>query len=278
MNQIPSFVSQESESESSRRECPICFHVLPLRSSERVYHSCCGQVICNGCAVGTQCTQLKEPQPQFKELGRIIEGTTPEEEQFRLIKKYGMKIYTCPYCRAPVPTSKEEALQRLYARIEIRNHDYTEAVNVVGGCYMEGQYGLPQNVTRAEEFFKKAYDLDDPKAASNLYDLYHQHYPDQKEKEMEYLVRGEQLGNLKCIKTLALIATRSGNMEETIRLCVKLARVGEDTSTLLIFYQNKLLSKDVLASTLRANQSVKDEVKTKRRDFAKRFMEFCDRS
>ena len=82
------------------------------------------------------------------------------------------------------------------------------------------------------------------------------------------------------MKILALEASRSGNMEEATRLCVKLARLGEceDTRNLLMFYQHKLLSKDVLASTLRANQLVKDEVKTKRRDFAKRFMEFCDRS
>ena len=279
-SQIPSSVSQECEPESSRPECPICFHVLPLQRSESVYHSCCGQVICHGCVVGTQRTQLKEPQPQFKELGRIIEGTTPEEEQFWRIKKYGRHIYVCPYCRAPFPKDGEEALQRLYARIEIRNHDYTEAVNILGRCYMEGKYGLPQNFTKAEELFKKALDLDDPQAASNLYHLYHQHYPDQKEKAMEYLVRGEQFGHLQCMKILALEALRSDNVEEATRLSVKLARLGEweDTRDLLMFYQHKLLSKDVLASTLRANQSVKDEVKTKRRDFAKRFMEFCDRS
>lgn len=279
-SQIPSSVSQECEPESSRPECPICFHVLPLRRSESVYHSCCGQVICHGCVVGTQRTQLKEPQPQFKELGRIIEGTTPEEEQFRLIKKYGNSIYICPYCRAPLPKNEEEGLQRLYTRIEIRNHDYTLAVNAVGRCYMEGQYGLPQNFTKAEELFKKALDLDDPQAASNLYHLYHQHYPDQKEKAMEYLVRGEQLGHSMCMKILALEALHLDNWEEATRLYVKLARLGEweHTRNLSMFYQHKLLSKDVLASTLRANQSVKDELKTKRRDFAKRFMEFCDRS
>ena len=171
-------------------------------------------------------------------------------------------------------------MQRLYARIEIRNHDYTLAVNAVGRCYMEGQYGLPQNFTKAEELFKKALDLDDPQAASNLYHLYHQHYPDQKEKAMEYLVRGEQFGHLMCMKILALEALHLDNWEEATRLYVKLARLGEweHTRNLSMFYQHKLLSKDVLASTLRANQSVKDELKTKRRDFAKRFMEFCDRS
>ena len=135
---IPSSVSQECEPESSSHpECPICYHGLPLKKIEHVYHACCGQVICNGCMVGKQRTQLKESQ--LKELGIIVEDTTPEEEQFRLIKEYGSQIYVCPYCRASAPDSDEEQvynkeiLQRLYDRIEIRDdRDYTIALNQLG--------------------------------------------------------------------------------------------------------------------------------------------------
>lgn len=272
--------SQECEPESSsHRDCPICYHRLPIKEAEHVYHSCCGQVICNGCVVGKQRTLLKESQPQFKDLGRIIEGTTPEEEQFRLIEEHGNNIYVCPYCRTPPPDDEQEFLQRLYDRIEIRNdRDYTIAVSTLGYYHEHGHHGLPQNLTKAEELYKKAYDLDDPGAAWNLSCLYRDHYSDQKEKEMEYLLRGEMLGHYKCIQFLSKCAHDSGNLEEFTRLWMKVVCLGADTSILLDCYRVNLLSKDDLATTLRANQAVKNEVETKRRDFANRYEHFCDTS
>jgi len=280
---IPSSVSQKCESElSSHRDCPICCHELPLKKLESFYHTCCGHLICNGCVVGKKRTQLKEPQPQFKELGRIIEGTTPEEEQFRLIKRYGKKIYVCPYCRTSPAACKEETLQRLNDRIEIRNdRDYTIALTQLGCYYNNGECGLSQNLTKAEELYKKAYDLDYPAAAWNLYCLYDNHCPDQKEKAREYLQRGGMLGNLECTQVLANRAHDSGNMEEFARLCVKSVRLGGDTQDIDDIwwcYRQNLHSKDVVATTLRANKALKDEVTTKRRDFANRYKQFCDAS
>ena len=264
----PSSVTQQCEPESSHRECPICYHRLPIDKSEHGYLSCCGQVICHGCMLGEQRTQLKE-------LGIIIEDTTPEEEQFRLIKEHGMEIYICPYCRALFPEDDEELLQRLYDRIEIRiDRDYTIALIQLGSYYKEGERGLPQNLKKAEELYKEAYDLDNPVAAWNLSCLYRDHYSDQKETEMEYLLRGEMLGNIKCIQVLAKCAHDSGNMEEFTRLWMKVVCLGGDTSILLDCYRVNLLSKDDLATTLRANQAVKNEIETKRRDFASRYAQF----
>jgi len=268
---IPSSVYQKCESElSSRPECSICCHELPVEEIESFYHTCCGQVICNGCVVGKKRTQLKE-------LGKIVEGTTPEEEQFRLIKERGM--YVCPYCRAPSPDD-EESLRRVNNRIEIRNdRDYSIALNQLGSYYKNGVCGLSQNLKKAEELYKKAYDLDDSYAALNLYFLYDKHYPDQKEKAREYLLRGEMLGNFKCILFLAGHACASDDKEETARLWMKAVCLGgEDVTILLDLYQMNLLSKDDVATTLRANQAVKDEVTTKRRDFAKRYAQFHDAS
>ena len=276
MIQIPSSVSQESESKSSRRECPICYHVLPFDATEHIYHDCCGRLICDGCVIGKQRTQLKEPQPQFKDLGKIIEGTTPEVEQFRLIKKHGNNIYVCPYCRAPLPKREEESLQRLYTRIEIHNdRDYTIAVNLLGMYFEKGQCGLPQNLKKAEELYKEACDLGEPDAAWNLVVLYRNHYSDQKKNaEIEYLQRGDMLGSVNCIQELAYEARDSGNEEEFARLWLKSVRLGGDEVNLWWFYRRNLISKDVIATTLRANQAIKDEVKTKRRSFAQRYQEY----
>ena len=259
-----------------RVECPICLHGLPINIEEHVYHTCCGQVICSGCMIGKQRTQLKE-------LGKIDEGTTPEEEQFRLIHDHGMDISVCPYCRTAPYEGDEECLQRLYDRIKIRNdRDYVVALNQLGYFYENGMRGLPQNRTKAEELYKKAYDLDEPEAAWKLFHLYHDHYPDQIETARKYLVRGELLGHVYCTQVLAIKAKHSGDKEEFARLCVKSVRLGGvpggDINNLLNCYRLNLLSKDDLAATLRAYQAVKNEVETERRDFAQRFVEFRRRN
>ena len=146
----------------------------------------------------------------------------------------------------------------------------------LGTCFDEGIGGLPQSIQKAEELFQQAYDLDNPIAAYYLFDLYKRHYPDQKEKMMEYARRGETLGNVGCIKKLFDLAVDSKNYTEVTRLSMKAARLGTDTArdNLMELYkvsEAQLLSKDDLATTLRAHQAINDEIKTLQRGFAKRF-------
>ena len=93
---------------------------------------------------------------------------------------------------------------------------------------------------------------------------------------MEYARRGETLGNVGCIKKLFDLAVDSKNYTEVTRLSMKAARLGTDTArdNLMELYkvsEAQLLSKDDLATTLRAHQAINDEIKTLQRGFAKRF-------
>ena len=79
----------------------------------------------------------------------------------------------------------------------------------LGSFYANGGGGLPQSIQKAEELFQQAYDLDYPTAAFRLFNLYKRHYPDQKEKKMEYIRRGEALGDVKSVQELANHAVAS---------------------------------------------------------------------
>ena len=79
------------------------------------------------------------------------------------------------------------------------------------------------------------------------------------------------LGHVQCMHELSYRAK-----EEFRRLCAKSVCFGGDTQHLLDCYRHNYISKDNLAATLRANQAVKDEVTTKRRDFANRFVQCRD--
>ena len=260
----------------TREECPICFHVLPQQIDQIEYKLCCGRTICLGCIVGRERAELKET-------GMIIEGVTPEEKQFILIRLFWSNL--CPFCRQPGPKNDEEQLQLIYDRIEIRDdRDFTIALTKLGYFYENGECGLPQNLTKAVELYKKAYDLGDPDAAWNLYHVYHHHYPDQKEEQMEFLRRGETLGNLECIEILRGLAIRAAgsnsmvpeNYKEVIRLVTKAASLGGNTRNLMIAYKKKHISKDYFATILRAHQAANDEMKTIQRGFAMRYKTFLD--
>lgn len=201
-----------------------------------------------GCIIGRKRAQVEED-------GYIIKGITPEEDQFRLIDTHGLEL--CPFCRAKVAENDAEDVKRYNNRIRVRSeNDYALALNNLGVCYAQGKYGLPEDPKKAEELFRQAYDLDDPNAAWCLFKLYQRYFPDQKERQMEYLRRGETLGSLNCMQVL--VNELSGdvqNIQEYLRLYMKQARMGGYTQHLMWCYRNKFVSKDAVAETLRINRS-----------------------
>ena len=257
-----------------RETCPICFHVLP-HNDEFEYKYCCGRKICHGCIVGRERAGLQEP-------GKVVEGETFGEEQFALIGEEGQFtliwkfwLNVCPFCRHAGANSDEELLQLLYDRIQKRDErDYTTALIVLGNAHRKGLYGLPQNIKKGEELYQEAYDLDDPDAALKLAAYYTAHYPDQKEKQMEILRRGETLGNIQCMETLACLAINANEYRDATRLLMKVASLGGDTRNLIKCYRNKYMSKEDFATILRAHQAANDELKTERREFAMRYQAF----
>ena len=83
-------------------DCSICFLRLPIMGSGRSYMSCCGKMICSGCCHADV----------YDNLGNII-----VKEQ-------------CPFCRTPLPTSVEEAFERLKKRMEVGDE---HAFDMMGG-------------------------------------------------------------------------------------------------------------------------------------------------
>ena len=66
-------------------DCPICFLRFPSLETGSIYLSCCGRVICSGCAHA----------PLHDEEGNVV-----TEEP-------------CPFCRTPDPATDDEAVKRL---------------------------------------------------------------------------------------------------------------------------------------------------------------------
>lgn len=117
----------------AKEECPVCMVSMPFSNhgvccAKKIYHPCCGKVICNGCM------------------------TTANEE----MKKGNLKK-CCPFCRIPNPSSDEEYIQRVKKRME-QNND-VEAYYELGSLYQSGHFGLPQDLSTAFDLYKKAAEL-----------------------------------------------------------------------------------------------------------------------
>ena len=146
----------------------------------------------------------------------------------------------------------------------------------MGVDYATGKNGLPKDLIKAEELLKRSYDLGYSHAAYNLYQLHlSKHVPDEVLMR-QYLEEGARRGYPACMSVLADIAVQSGNHEESTRLWMTAARLGEDHAihNLMISYQNKVLSKDDLATTLRAHKAISDKRTSEPREYAMRHKVF----
>ena len=203
-----------------------------------------------------------------------IAGSKLQELEFIRILT-SKQIMVCPFCRTKDPTNDKELLKRLWKQID----DYKDpkAMQLLGGFYMEGEHGLSKNLKRAKELCQLAYALGDPTAAYDLADLYTNYIPDQA-RMMMYLEEGVKRGHTPCMNILAIFAAQSGNHEEAKRQFMTAACSGDNQAmqNLMIHYQipDSVVSKDDLATTLRAHKDVNDKRKSEPRAYAIRHKAF----
>merc|ERR1711865_699921 len=167
--------------------------------------------------------------------------------------------------------------KRLWERIDV--HKDPKAMLMMGDIYKKGErHGLSKNLKRAKELYQRAYDLGDLTAANSLAELYAIYIPDQA-LMMKYLEEGVKRGNAHCMNRLAICAAQSGNHEEAKRQFMTGARSGDNEvmhNLMKYYYQNPggMVSKDDLATTLRAHKTINDAGKSEPREYAIRHKAF----
>ena len=278
-------------------ECVICCYPFPLKEEETTYKGCCGQLICNGCIIAQERTliigtNVKKPiagskeeelefltmlAPEHECVKKPITGSEEEERELRESDDSEELDILCPFCRARPSNNDEERLKRLHTRIK---HEDPEAMNMLGGYYEGGKKGLPKNLKKAKELYKRSYDLGNPTAAFNLSLLHDEHIPDEVPTK-HYTEEGARRGHVGCMCRLADIAYDSGKYEEATRLYMTAARSGDETAMEAIMgycYQNRDVSKDDIDTTLRAHKAVIDTGKNEAREYAMRHKAFLKKN
>ena len=118
---------EELFKQSQYEDCPICFLRLPKLQSGSRYQTCCGKVICSGCAHASV----------YDDQGNEVDNEK------------------CAFCRTLDPTS-EEIMKRIKKRVKL-NDAY--AIHSLGCHYRDGKNGFPQHYKKAFELYHRAGEL-----------------------------------------------------------------------------------------------------------------------
>ena len=216
-------------------DCPICCLPLSLDEQKSSMMMCCCKLICNGCMYANQ---------------------KREFESLRLEEK-------CPFCRHPMPKSREEQKMLLMKRVEAND---PAAMTQIGSafCQIEGDN------KKAFEYLTKAARLGDPLAHYNLSIMYSAvgHGGDKYEKKVLYHSEEAAIGgHTEARHDLGCDEMRRGRLDRAVKHWTIAANKGHDESLEALKKCSMLgkVSKDDFASVLRAHKAAVDATKNPQR-------------
>ena len=231
---------------SQYEDCPICFLKMPSFGTGRRYNSCCGKIICSGCAYA----------PLYDGQGNKI-----AEEK-------------CPFCRTPKPKTNEEAIIRMSKRVEAGD---PLAIGTLASYYGEGKYEYPQDHAKAFELFHRAGDLGDSEGYCCIGCAYDQGLGVEvdKKKAVQYFELAAMGGNGRARYNLGSII--NSNMNRALRHHMIAIRSGyvKSLEKIKLWYTHGYVTKDVYMAALQTYQVYLGEIKSPQRDEAAAADENC---
>jgi len=227
-----------------KEDCQICELRLPTLVSGRFYMTCCGKDMCGGCFYAS----FHENQ------GNEVDNPWPK----------------CPFCRIPMPTTEEENNERLKKRVE--NNDAVAMSNL--GCYYrDGQYGFPQDNTKALELWQRAAELGHVGAYFGIGCVYYdgRGVDEDKKKAKNYYELAAMRGDSIARHNLGFIEYQRGNTNRALKHYLIAVKDGYDDGSLTNIkrlYKSGQATKDEYTKSLQLYQTYLDEIKSDQRDQA----------
>ena len=230
-----------------KKDCPICFLLLPSLDTGSKFMACCGKIICSGCIYA----------PLYDNLGNII-GTGRGKK--------------CPFCRTPMYTSNEEAIEMYKKRVEAGD---AEAMYILGIHYSNGAIGLPQDRTRALELWHRAGEIGCADAYNNIGYAYRtgEGMERDNKKADNYFELAAMIGNVIARHNLGASEYEKSDWDRAFKHWLIAAGGGKNNSLKCIqhLYMDGHASKEDFAKSLKAYQKYLDEIKSELRDKAMAF-------
>ena len=223
------------------KDCPICMLPLPSLFTGRKYKSCCGKIICSGCIHAVQ----------MRDGGKGL----------------------CPFCRTPTPY-QEELVEQYKKRMEV---DDAEGIRNLGGCYSDGEFGLPQDHAKALELWHQAAELGSALSYYSIGVAYNisNGVGRGEKKAIHYWELAAMGGDTDARHNLGVYEYNKGNMDRVIKHHMLAAGGGDNDSLKKIqeMFMNGEITKDDYTKALQAYQAYLSEIRSPQRDEAAAFDE-----
>ncbi|KAL7541785.1 hypothetical protein ACHAXR_011226 [Thalassiosira sp. AJA248-18] len=216
-----------------REDCPICFLRLPC-TSETVYKSCCGKLLCTGC-----------------------------------VHEMARETDICPFCRIPASVPDEKLVDRCRKRMEAGD---ANAFLELGSRYLAGVWGLPQDHKKGLELLLRAVELGSTDAHFMIGCIYVKGEFTEKDpiKGLYHYQRAAMGGCELARYNLGCQEQERGNTERAMKHWMIAAASGYENSLEVVRKEFLLghVTKSDYENTLRAHQKYLSEVKSDQRDRA----------
>ena len=223
--------------ESHFGECPICCLPHSVDETKSGLYSCCCKRVCNGCAYANQLREMEQ----------------------RLERK-------CPFCREPLPITKEEALQNNMTRVKA--NDPVAFCQVGDKCILKGDFD------GAVEYLTKGAQLGCVDAHFSLAGLYGEWEGVEKDpkKEIYHLEEAAIGGHPQARYNLGHHEGRNGRLERAVKHHIIAAKLGLDRSLekLKMLSQVGIVTKEDYEGALRGHQTAVDSTKSQQREEAEK--------
>ena len=230
---------------SHHGDCPICSLPLSLDIKKSSMFMCCNKVICKGC--------------EYANWMRELEARLQ---------------HTCPFCREVLPGTDEESVEQLMKR--------AEANDPIALCKVGSKHCEKGDYQSGFEYYTKATRLGVAEAHYKLSAMYlHGLGVEQDEgKEVYHMEEAAIGGHPRARYNLGCHENDNGNYERAVKHWIIAAGQGHDGSikVLIDAYKDGLISKEDLASALRAHKAALDATKSPQREAAELYYNWINSS
>ena len=177
----------------------------------------------------------------------------------------------CPFCRTPPTNTEQEFIDRIHKGVE-RNEAYS--MEQLAMYYLDGNGGLQQDITKAEELLRKAGEQGCASAYSWLGKIYSEGSEEDTHKEKHFLGLGAIGGCMESRHNLAVFECSKGNNIRACKHFLICAKAGYETSLdgVKLGFQHGIITTDEYTEALRAYQKQQEDRKSALRDEASDFL------
>jgi len=180
-----------------------------------------------------------------------------------------VKQNECAFCRTVFPISEKEAIKRDMKRVEAGD---PMAMYNVGCLYRDGDHGLPQDYTKALEYWHRAGELGNATSYNNIGMMYATGtgVEEDMKKAVHYYELAAMRGNALARHNLGYSEKRSGNYDRALKHYMIAIRDGYADSLRMIkqMYQYGETTKEKYTNALQSYQANLGEIKSEQRDKA----------